>query len=275
MSELDYKESWVPKNWCFWTVELEKTLESPLDCKEIQPAHPKGNQSWIFIGSTDAEAETPVLWPPHAKSWLIWKDPDAGKDWRCEEKGTTEDEMAGLHHRLNGHESEWTPCIGDGQGGLACCSPWGPRVRRNWVTELNWTEYPKILWSAGDPGVNIWQLCCPSPRDSTLIVLSDTPHPLPPCLFLGPFLGSTPCPLSSTLACSLAPQLALPHFSALCPGQSIGPQALWAWLCSGIPLGLIGSLELSKVPSLPSFCAGINISCTWVSYTDPPLSHLQ
>ena len=100
MWELDCEESWVPKNWCFWTVVLEKTLESPLDCKEIQPVHPKGNQSWVFIGRTDAEAETPVLWPSDAKSWLIWKDPDAGKDRRQEEKGTTEDEMVGWHHQL-------------------------------------------------------------------------------------------------------------------------------------------------------------------------------
>ena len=99
-------ESWEPKNWCFWTVVLEKTLESPLDCKEIQPVHPKGNQSQIFIGRTDAEGETPVFWPPDVKSWLIWKDPDAGKDWRREEKGTTEDDMVGCHHRLNGHEFE-------------------------------------------------------------------------------------------------------------------------------------------------------------------------
>ena len=103
MWELDYTESWVLQNWCFWTVVLEKTLESPLDCKEIQPVHPKGNQSWIFIGRTDAEVETPVLWPPDAKSWLIWKDPDAGKDWGQEEKGTTEDEIVGWPHRLNGH----------------------------------------------------------------------------------------------------------------------------------------------------------------------------
>ena len=99
----DYKESWAPKNWWFWTVVLEKTLESPLDCKEIQPVHPNGNQSWIFIGRTDAEAETPILWPPDAKNWLIWKDPDAGKDWR-QEKGTTEDEMVGRHHQLKGHK---------------------------------------------------------------------------------------------------------------------------------------------------------------------------
>ena len=106
MWELDYKESWVQKNWCFWTVVLEKTLESPLDCKEIQLVNPKGNQSWIFIGRTDVEAESPIIWPPDAKSWLIWKDPGAGKDWRREEKGPTEDEMVGLHHRLNGHEFE-------------------------------------------------------------------------------------------------------------------------------------------------------------------------
>ena len=106
MWELDHKESWVLKNWCFWTVVLEKTLESPLDCKEIQPVHPKGNQSWIFIRKTDAEAEIPILWPPNAKNWLIGKDPDAGKDWGQEEKGMTEDEMVGWHHRPNGHEFE-------------------------------------------------------------------------------------------------------------------------------------------------------------------------
>ena len=106
MWELDYKESWAPKNWCFWTVVLEKTLESLLDCKEIKPVHPKGNQPWMFTGRTDVEAEIPVFWPPDAKSWLIWKDPDAGKDWRQEEKGMTEDEMVGWHHWLNGHDFE-------------------------------------------------------------------------------------------------------------------------------------------------------------------------
>ena len=106
MWELDYKESWALKNWCFWTVVLEKTLESPLACKEIQPVHPKGDQSWVFIGRTDAEAETPILWPPDVKSWLILKDPDAGKDWRWEEKGMIEDEVVRRHHRLNGHEFE-------------------------------------------------------------------------------------------------------------------------------------------------------------------------
>ena len=106
MWELDSEESWTPKNWCFWTVVLEKTLENPLDCKKIQLVHPKGNQSWLFIGSTDVEGETPILWPPDEKSWLIWKDPDAAKDWRQEENGMTEDEMVGWHHRLNGHEFE-------------------------------------------------------------------------------------------------------------------------------------------------------------------------
>ena len=104
MWELNYKESWVPKNWCFWTVVLENTLEHPLDCKEIQPDHPKGNQSWIFIGRTDVETQTQILWPSDAKNWLIWKDPDAGKDWRQEEKGMTEDEMVGWHHQFNGYE---------------------------------------------------------------------------------------------------------------------------------------------------------------------------
>ena len=119
---------------------LEKTLESPLDSKEIQPVHPKGNQSWIFIGRTDAEAQTPILWPPHVKNWLTGKDSDAGKDWRQEEeKGITEDEMAGWHHRLKGHEFESTPGVGDGQGGLACCSPWGHR-EPDMTKQLNWTE---------------------------------------------------------------------------------------------------------------------------------------
>jgi len=129
MWELDYKESWAPKNWCFWTVVLEKTLESPLDCKEIQPVHSEGDQSWILIGRTDVEAETPILWPPDAKNWLIWKDPDAGRDWGQEEKGTTEDEMVGRHHRLNGHGFGWTPGVGDGRGGLTYCGSWG----RNWT----------------------------------------------------------------------------------------------------------------------------------------------
>ena len=137
MWELDYKESWAPKNWCFWTVVLEKTLESPLGCKEIKPISLKENQFWIFIGRTDVEAAAPILWPPDEKNRLIWKDPDAGKDWR-QEKGMTEDEMVGWHHLLNGHEFEQAPGTADGQGSLACCSAWGHRAGHDWVTELNW-----------------------------------------------------------------------------------------------------------------------------------------
>ena len=137
--ELDCEESWVPKNWCFWTVVLEKTLKSPLDFKEIQPVHPKGDQSWVFIGRTEVEAETPILWPPDAKSWLIWKDPDAGRDWGQEEKGPTEHKMAGCHHWLNGYGFRWTLGVGDGQGGLAWCDSWV--CKESDMTErLNWTE---------------------------------------------------------------------------------------------------------------------------------------
>ena len=139
MWELDCEESWVLKNWCFWTVVLEKTLESPLDCKEIQPVHPKRDQSWLSIGRTEIEAETPILWPPHMKSWLIGKDSDPGRDWGQEEMGMTEDEMVGWHHWLDGHESEWTPGVGDGQGGLACCDSWG-RKESDTTEQLNWTE---------------------------------------------------------------------------------------------------------------------------------------
>ena len=133
------------EDWCFWTVVLEKTLESPLDCKEIQPVHSKGDQSWVFFGRNDAKAETPVLWPPHEKSWLIGKDSDAGRDWGQEEKGMTE--MAGWHHWLDGCECEWTPGVGDGQGGLECCKSWGRKEldmteQLNW-TEMNWMTYKK------------------------------------------------------------------------------------------------------------------------------------
>ena len=156
---LDYKESWAPKNWCFWNVVLEKILESPLDCEEIQLVHPKGDQSWIFIGRADAEAETPKLWPPDATNWLIGKDPDGGKDWRQEEKGTTEDEMVGWHHRLNGHEFERALGVGDGQGSLSCCSPWGlrgsdttERLNLNlcqWTGLGDWTASRITGWTAG------------------------------------------------------------------------------------------------------------------------------
>ena len=159
MWELDYKESWVLKNWCFWAVLLEKTFESPLDYKEIQPVHPKGNQSWVFIGRTDVEAETPILWPPETKSWHIGKDPDAGKDWGQEEKGTTEDEMVGWHHQLNGHAFGWTPGVGDGPGGLACC---GSRHRKesDMTERLNWklklgTELPERI---GGNNPRSWEL---------------------------------------------------------------------------------------------------------------------
>ena len=138
MWELDYKESWALENWRFWTVVLEKTLESPLGCKEIQPVHPKGDQCWVFIGRTDVEAETPILWPPDLKSWLTWKDPDVGKDWG-QEKGMTEDEMAGWHHQLNGLGFGWTPGVGDGQAGLVCCSSWG-RKESDTAEWLNWSE---------------------------------------------------------------------------------------------------------------------------------------
>ena len=139
MWELDCEESWAPKNWCFWTMVLEKTLESPLYCKEIQPIHPKRDQSWVFTGRTDAEAETPILWPPHTKSWLVGKDPDAGRDWGQEEKGMTENEMAGWHHQLDGHEFEQTLGVGDGQGGLVCCNSWGHK-ESDMTEQLNWTE---------------------------------------------------------------------------------------------------------------------------------------
>ena len=138
MWQLDHKESWAPKNWCFWTVMFEKTLESPLDRKDILRVHPKGDQSWIYIGRTDAEAETPILWPPDAKNWLIGKDPDTGKDWRQEEKGMTEDEIVGWYCRFNGHESEQAPGVGDGQGGLACYRVHG--VTKSQTQLSNWTE---------------------------------------------------------------------------------------------------------------------------------------
>ena len=138
-NSLNIKALWAPKNWCFWTVVLEKTLESSLDWKEIQPVHSEGDQPWVFFGRNDAKAKTPVLWPPHAKSWLTGKDPDAGRDWGQEEKGTREDEMAGWHHWLNGHESQWTPGVGDGQGGLACWDTWG-RKESDMTERLSWSE---------------------------------------------------------------------------------------------------------------------------------------
>ena len=161
MWKLDYKESWVPNNWCFWTVVLEKTLESPLDCKEIKPVYPKGNQSWIFIGRIDAKAEAPILWPSDAKKWLIGKDSDARKDWKREEKGTTEDEMVGWHHQLNGHEFEQALGDSKGQGRLVCCSPRGRKeLAATWG--LNNNKAPSTLQAESH---------CPLPSESKLDVV--------------------------------------------------------------------------------------------------------
>ena len=151
MWELYHKEVQVSKNWCFWTVVLEKTLKSPLDYKEIKPVNPKGNWSWILIGRTDAEAEAPVFWPPDAKSWLIREDPDAGQDWRQEEKGMIEDRMVGWHHWLNGHKFEQALEDGEGQGrtgeGLECCSPWDCKELdvTEWLNNSNPSKYPQPL----------------------------------------------------------------------------------------------------------------------------------
>ena len=179
MWELDYKESWAPKNWCFWTVVLEKTLESPLDCKEIQPVHPKGDQSWVFIGRADVEAETPIFWPPDVKSWLIWKDSDVGKDWRWEEKGTTEDEMVWWHHWLSGMDlgrlqqlvmdrEAWRAVVHG-----ACGSQ---RVGHDWATELNCKVAQtrlsvhfllSNLWLLGNPSVRKHFIWIPKQEKST------------------------------------------------------------------------------------------------------------
>ena len=177
MDVRDCEESWALKNWCFWTVVLEKTLGSPLDCKEIQPVHPTGDQSWVFTRRTDAEAETPILWPPDAKNWLTGKDPDAGRDCGQEEKGTTEDEMAGWHHWLNRCQFEWTLRVGDRQGGLACCDSWG--CKESDTTErLNWTElnYNIVVvfamhWHESAMGVHVSP--CPEPSSHL------SPHPIP------------------------------------------------------------------------------------------------
>ena len=169
MWELDCEESWAPKNWCFWTEVLEKTLESPLDCKEIQPVHSEGDQPWDFFGRNDAKTETPVLWPPHAKSWLIGKDSDAGRDWGQEEEGTTKDEMAGWHHRLDGRESEWTLGVGDGRGGLACCNSWD-RKESNTTEWLNWTEVGDEVMLVASGGR--CQVCCQTSSDTPNSTLS-------------------------------------------------------------------------------------------------------
>ena len=176
MWELDYEEGWALKNWCFWTVVLKKTLESPLDCKEIQPAHSEGDQPWDFFGRNDARAETPVLWPPHEKGWLIGKNSDAGRDWGQEKKGTTEDEMAGWHHGLDGRESEWTPGDGDEQGGLACYNSWG--CKESDMTErLTWTDWWWLILCS-----NLTGLRCPGSSWNTVsgcvceVFLEETGH---------------------------------------------------------------------------------------------------
>ena len=160
MWQLDYKESWAPKYLCYWSVVLEKTLESPLDFKEIQTVHPKGDQSWIFIGRVDTEAEAAILWPPDVKNWLLGKDLGAGKDWRREEKGMTEDELVGCHHWLNARKFEQAPGVDDGQGSLACCSPWGHKGS-DVIEWLNWTEH---IWMVMSVSTSVYILSVGYPK---------------------------------------------------------------------------------------------------------------
>ena len=203
MWELDCEEGWAPKNWCFWTVVLEKTLEHPLDCKEFQPVHPKGDQSWVFIGGTDAEAETPILWPPDVKSWLIGKDPDAGKDWGQKEKGTTEDEMvrSHRHHRLDGHGFGWSPGVGDGQRGLACCGSWGPK-ELDTAEWLNWTDSAYKLNKQGDD-IQPWRTPFPIWNQSILPCLVLTVASWPAYRFLRRQVRCSGIPTSSRIFHSL------------------------------------------------------------------------
>ena len=184
MWELDYKESWALKDWCFWIVVLEKTLESPLDYKEIQSVHPKGDQSWVFIGRTDAEAETLILWPSDAKSWLVWKDPDAGKDWRQEEKRTTEDEMVEWHHRLDGHEFEQALGVmdrevwRDASHGVAKSRTW----LRDWTELRAYVDAPKVP-SSGSPWTKLrspTRCLTPSLPWQHQLPASSPPHPFSP-----------------------------------------------------------------------------------------------
>ena len=188
MWELDCEEAWALKNWCFSTVVLEKTLESLLDCKEIQAVHSEGDQPWDFFGRNDAKAETPVLCPPHAKSWLIGKEFDVGRDWGQEEKGTTEDEMAGWHHWLDGCESEWTPGVGDGQGGLACCDSWG-------LKESDTTE--RLIWSDVIYSFPLVRSSCPPTAGGLRLLLCLKVHSWCTC-------GErcTPCPFTPPPSCS-------------------------------------------------------------------------
>ena len=187
--ELDSKESWMVKNWCLWSVVLEKTLGSPLDCKEIQPVHPKGDQSFVLIGRTDVEVETPILWPPDAKSWLIWKDPDSRKDLGQEEKETTAGEMVGWHHRLSRHEFVWTSRVRYGQGGVVCCGSWGCResdmteqLNRTYLEMFSRALFCGRAWHlpAGTWGV----LCLPAAGGSCAqgpaLEWGEWPHPSSP-----------------------------------------------------------------------------------------------
>ena len=172
MWELDHKERWVLKNWCFWTVVLVKTLESPLNCKEIKPVNSKGNKSWIFIGSIDSGAEAPILWPSDVKSLLIGEDSEAGKVWRQEEKGTTDNEIFGWHHQLNGHEFEQALGISDGQGSLACYTPWGHK-ESDMMEWLNWTE------------LKGWNMKLSSSTSGTSLTWFNTSLPINSCVSLG------------------------------------------------------------------------------------------
>ena len=157
MWKLDCEESWVPKNWCFWTVVLEETLESLLDCKEIKPVNPKGNHSWIFIGRTNVEAEDPILWPPSVRNWLIWKDPDAEKDWGQEKRGTIEDEVVGWYHRVDGYVFKQALGVGNGQGSRLCCSLWGHK-KSHMTERLNWTDPSELRLLCRCPFLLIQQI---------------------------------------------------------------------------------------------------------------------
>ena len=186
MWELDCEEGWAPKNSCFWTVVLEKTLESPLDCTEIQPVHSEGDLPWDFFGRNDVKAETPVVWPPHEKSWLIGKDSDAGRDWGQKQKGMTEDEMAGWHQWLDGRESGWTPGVGDGQGGLACCDSWGRKEsdttewlpvgsEPTWQTSMLYSDIVPLIYI----NETICMVICPSSRFKLITLWPRMNHLVP------------------------------------------------------------------------------------------------
>ena len=262
MWELDYKESWAPKNWCFWTVVLEKMLENPLDFKEILP---KGDQFWVFIGRTDVEAETPILWPPDAKSWLIWKDPNAGKYWGQDKKGMTEDEMVGWHHQHNGHGFGWTLGVGDGQGGLACCGSWG-RKESDMNERLNWTEWLMMLstfsytdWSFAYLSVqfrsvqsfsHVWLFATPwtAARQASLSITSCQSSPKPRSTeSLMPF-NHLILYRSLLLLPSIFPKIRVfSNESAVCIGGLIFPIILYPQLCLNCELVFFLILKVCNV----------------------------